>query len=479
MKNWNYYILAVMVVIVASCTPKVVEKIEDKSHAVEIPELSEEQKMCRTFDQLGSRRNEALEAFVLYRDLVKAKNYTQAYPLWKKAFHMAPKSDGKKTYHYDDGVKIFKHFYDVATTENEKQMWVDSVKFLYERREMCFGNGTYLASRQGYDMYFSFKNNVSNQYIFDLFKKSADEQGKELPYFVISPFSKILVDMVADTSLQITEASKYANILLNAIEYGNKNCGDDCETWEIINNYAPNRLEVLEGYPGLYDCDYYYNKYYSEYLENPMDCETIEKVGIRLRRGGCDIDGEALQILSTAFKTNCKKEVVKEKGPLGEAFDLYRNGDYKGAVTKFDEYFAIETDAAKLAKFNLVVAKICYRDIKNFPQARKYALEAASHKEAWGEPYIIIGKLYASSGPICGPGTGWKSQIVTWPAIDKWKYAKKIDPTVSKEANRLIKTYEKYMPSIEDVFSRPKATVGKSFHVACWINENTIVRAAK
>jgi tetratricopeptide (TPR) repeat protein len=204
----------------------------------------------------------------------------------------------------------------------------------------------------------------------------------------------------------------------------------------------------------------------------------IEKVGIRLRRGGCDVNGEALQKLTQAYKTQCKVEVPKTKGPLTEAFSFYRNGEYREAIVKFDEYLSTETEMEKKAKYQLVVAKIFYRDIKNFPKSRKYALAAAKSKPSWGAPYVLIGKLYASSGPLCGTGTGWASQVVTWPAIDKWNYAKKIDSSVSSEASKLINTYRKYMPSVEDIFSRNKKE-GSSFRVGCWINENTTVRAAK
>ena len=98
-------------------------------------------------------------------------------------------------------------------------------------------------------------------------------------------------------------------------------------------------------------------------------------------------------------------------------------------------------------------------------------------KSGWGEPYLLIGKLYASSGPLCGPGRGWDSQIVTWPAIDKWEYAKSIDPASAKEANSLIARYKQYMPNKEDVFFRT-LNVGQSFYVGCWIKETTKIRTS-
>jgi hypothetical protein len=116
--------------------------------------------------------------------------------------------------------------------------------------------------------------------------------------------------------------------------------------------------------------------------------------------------------------------------------------------------------------------------MRNFPLSRKYALKAAGYKSGWGDPYILIGKLYASSGPLCGPGTGWDSQFVTWPAIDKFEYAKKLDPKVLSEANKLINAYERYMPEIGEIHQRLKKE-GQAFYVGCWINETTTIRAVK
>ena len=124
----------------------------------------------------------------------------------------------------------------------------------------------------------------------------------------------------------------------------------------------------------------------------------------------------------------------------------------------------------------MLIAKIYYGDIKNFPKSRKYALESAKQNPSSGEPYLIIGKLYASSGPLCGPGTGWDSQVVTWPAIDMWDRAKK-DPAVAAEAKKLIATYKQYMPKKEDIFQR-SINAGDSFTVGCWIQAKTKVRTA-
>ncbi len=89
----------------------------------------------------------------------------------------------------------------------------------------------------------------------------------------------------------------------------------------------------------------------------------------------------------------------------------------------------------------------------------------------------MIGDLYRGSGKKCGPGTGFESQVVTWPAIDMYIKAKNVDPSVASAANRKIADSEKYMPSREEGFMR-SLKEGQSFKVECWINATTTVRFA-
>jgi len=148
-------------------------------------------------------------------------------------------------------------------------------------------------------------------------------------------------------------------------------------------------------------------------------------------------------------------------------------------VDCYKNYVAESENPASRAKYNLLIAKIYYgTSIRNFSKSREYARLALKDQPNLGEAYLLIGKLYASSGPLCGPGRGWDSQIVTWPAIDMFNKAKSVDSSVAGEANKLIREYSKYMPSIEDIFLR-QLLEDQSFFVGCWIQENTTIRAAR
>ena len=273
------------------------------------------------------------------------------------------------------------------------------------------------------------------------------------------------------------EAQAYVSKIDAAMKYGLANCGDECEDWKVVESYVPGQMDRLESVQGFYDCAYYLDKYYPEFDANRDDCDIVEDVFIRLKWAECsETDPRYIQVAEVKA-TSCKYGSGADPD-LAEGRDCLESGRYNCAMDAYQRYVDKTDDLEKKAKFTLRMAKISYAHLKNYPRARTLALKAASYKSAWGEPFMLIGNLYASSGPRCGPGTGWDSQVVTWPAIDKWQYAKKIDPGVTTKANQLIARYGQYMPTIGDIFQRGLRE-GQSYKVGCWINESTTIRAAK
>jgi tetratricopeptide (TPR) repeat protein len=461
---------------VISCSPKVVKETKPEQ-VKEVAVEPENTGPCTILSQLRpADKDEAETAYVLYRDFYKAKDYKKALPLWEKAYTLAPAANGRIKYQFDDGVGIYKELFKTSADDTEKKSYVETIMEIYDKRAECTGEEGYSAGRKAFDYYYYFKDYIAEEELFELFRKAVDMKGEKSDYFVINPFTSMLFDRVLKEKISHDEGRAYANKIFSAIDYGTTNCTKNCESWEIVNDYAPARLENLEGIEGFYDCTYYSNKYYAIFQANPQDCEVINKTYSRLLYGGCDLTNPYVVEVKNAKQTNCYTPPPQE-GPLRRGYNAYSEGRYKEAVDAFEEYVGNATDNVKKAKYALLIAKIYYGDLKNFSISRKKALEAASYRPNWGEPYILIGKLYASSGPLCGPGRGWDSQIVTWPAIDKFKYAKKIDPSVATEANKWINQYRQYMPSKEDVFIR-NLKAGSSFKVGCWINESTTIRTA-
>ena len=77
---------------------------------------------------------------------------------------------------------------------------------------------------------------------------------------------------------------------------------------------------------------------------------------------------------------------------------------------------------------------------------KKTALEAVSLRAGWGAPFILIGDLYAQTSRKCGENTGdlqydeFTKRVGYWAAIEKYKYAKRIDGSSVDEANKKLRS---------------------------------------
>ena len=465
----RYVILVWVSISIWACSPKMSPPV-----SVTAPVVKKNTGPCGTFDESQDKET-ALNAHVIYRDFLRQEDYDQALPYWRTAYRLAPAADGKRNTHFADGIKFYEHFLANATEETLKKAYVDSIFMMYDHIEKCYGEVGYVSGRKAFDLFYKYKERASEDEIYQLFKRSFDTDGKDANLFILNPFTDLLVRRYFDKKIDIAEAQKYEAMIRNRLMLGLES-GENKDQWQIINEYVPSRLEAFEGVKGFYGCEYYKTKYWQVYLTDSTNCEVIGEVYGRLRWGTCDTSDVELVSLVEAGRRHCITETAPSESSL--AYQALREGNYEEAVARFQEAANGTDDLEKKANYLLLMSKIYYRDLKNFPLARKYALEAANQRPNWGEPYLVIGRLYASSGPLCGPGRGWDSQIVVWPAIDKWNHAKRIDPSSAAEANKWINTYEKYMPSKEDVFQR-NLQEGQSFRVGCWIQENTTIRTAK
>lgn len=461
-----------------ACSPKVVEEVVEEKPK-EIVRPAEPENPCMTLAKLSAAdKDKAETAYVLYKDQVKQGNFEAALPIWKVAYGLAPAANGSIKYQYEDGIKIYKSFYDGTTDSALKQTYLDTILSIYDKRAECYpADALTVKGRKAFDLYYYYSAHAQKDQSYNYIKEVIDGKGKKTDYYLVNPFTKMLFDKLYNKEITMEEGRKYAMKLWETLEYGTNNPGKNKEAWDIVNSYAPSRLEALEGYDNFYGCDYYTNKYYPMFQANPTDCESINLALRRMLRGNCDINNPKLKELQAAKAQHCKVAVAAP-GPLRTAYDTYESGQVKEAIALFEDFVNTTTDVDKKAKYTLLIAKIYYGDLKDFPKSRKYAEKAATIKSNWGDPYLLIGKLYASSGPLCGPGRGWDSQIVTWPAIDMFEKAKRVDPSVAPEANKWIAQYKQYMPDVEVLFSRGKKE-GESFKVGCWINRTTTVRAAK
>ena len=454
------------------CTPKISTPITSDS---DVPLATDtiDEGPCKTWNNLPDK-SDLIEMHVIYRDLLKVEKYDEAFPEWKYVYKAAPMADGRRTTHFDDGVKFYFHKYQTTQDESLKAEYkkyiFDSIFIL---KRTCADDLGRAIGQEAFQLYYNYRALATTKEIYERFKMSIDLGKEKTGVFVLNPFTRVLVELFESGQLDTLEAKEYAHKIRMTLKYGLANCAPDCNDWNTVNAYTPIQLERLERVRGFYDCNYYKERYLTQFDESPENCDVIETAYIRLKWGGCSNDDQDLLRVLEAKNKFCKSISTNED--LSNAKKCLETGDYTCAIENYNKYVSKTDDAEKKAKYLFRIAKIYYAHLKNFPKARGYALKAAKYKNNWGDPFMLIGSLYASSGPLCGPGTGWDSQIVTWPAIDKWQYAKKIDPSVRSKANKLINRYTQFMPSREDIFLR-QIKAGSKFKVGCWINETTTVR---
>lgn len=487
MKKNSYFLLVMITLLVWACSPKtakeavVEEKPKTETPAPTPKPAPERESKCPTFDDVADK-DQAIEDYVLCKDEMKKKNYDVAFPLWEKVYANTPGADGRRNLVFMWGVEIYNDKFTKETDATKKKAHVSRVMELYDELSECYPKEKgFVYGRKAFDMYYNYPDFATQQEKYDLFKKSIDTEGMKTQPFVLNPFTALLRDQFDAKAISTSEAQKYTKLISDVLDNGLKTSkGRTLSDFQLVEGYTPFRLAEFESTKGFYDCNYYMNKYVKEYEENKTDCDVLIDIYSTLRWGNCPETDAKLREINAAYDNNCVEKVVVSPTtptqPTGPSCnDLLRGGQYQEAIDCLKGKYEASSDTERKAKYAYSIGQIYYSKFKKFSTARTWAEKASSHNSSWGKPYLLIGDMYASSGPICGPGRGWKSQIVIWPAMDMWEKAKR-DPQTSSKAQKQINKYRQYLPTKEDLFLQG-VKEGDSYKIGCWINRNTRVRA--
>jgi tetratricopeptide (TPR) repeat protein len=168
-----------------------------------------------------------------------------------------------------------------------------------------------------------------------------------------------------------------------------------------------------------------------------------------------------------------RKAEYEASNPIYMAKKLIDEGDFEGAIEKYkDAIESAETDEDK-GELVLSIASLQFRKLGQTNNARESARRAASLKPNWGAPYLLIGDMYVAGARNCGDD--WGSRLAVIAAIDKYQYAKSIDPSMASDANERIGRISSALPEKEDGFMR-QIKEGQTLTVPCWIGESVKVR---
>lgn len=442
---------------------------------------------CNTWDE-SDRKNDALDSHALYRDALKAQNYEKALENWKVAYELAPAADGKRDWHFTDGIDIYIELFKAETDKEKKKEYLDKIMALYEQAEQCHKAGAinmegvtaeeriaYLEGRKAFNMFYFLQTPYSQT--LKSMEKAIELGGNETEYIVLDPMARVVVYQFVEERIDAAKAREIYKRLNDIADYNIENNEKYSEQYKQTKESLNAVFAQIERQ--IFDCDYFKPRFQKEYEENPENYERIKEMYAILVQQGCSEDDPIVAKLGEewrayAEKVNAERQAEFEaKNPGVAARRLYDEGDYEGAIEKYNEAIEKETEDEKKAEYYFGIASIQFRQLDKYGEARANARKAAQLKSDWGRPYMLIGDMYVKSASSCG-SDAYTRGLVIIAAIDKYAYARSIDPEVADEAGQRIGRYSSSMPPKEEVFMR--GMDGKSVTVPCWVGETVKVR---
>lgn len=192
--------------------------------------------------------------------------------------------------------------------------------------------------------------------------------------------------------------------------------------------------------------------------------------------------------VSRMFEKECQEEPMYEKlakayaeaTPSPDSYTFYagileKNGDASGAAAMREKAFNLETDPIKKAKYKLKFAQAA-KSRGQLSKARSLAREALKFNPNYGRAYLLIASLYQSSVNNCGTDE-FEKRMVYAAALRQAQIAARVDPSISSNAGRYIRSYKANLPSKKVIFTQG-AQVGASHKINCWIGETVKVASS-
>ena len=409
------------------------------------------------------------ESHVLYRQFVKEQNFKEAFPHWEKAYKAAPAADGKRSFHYSDGIDIYLDQFKNGTDAAAKTAATDMILKLYDQWAECYPKEANDArSNQVYNMFYVLNTPYSKTVA--IIDKCIEAAGEKTSYTVIDPLARITVHQFNEGDIDAAKARDRHATMMKISDYGAENGGDYAEYYSTAKKGIVSLFTPIER--SIFDCEYFKSKYIDKYKADPDNKEVYKEVYKQLKRGGCDKSDPLIYeiYLKDSIATMAN---FNANNPGVVANKLYKSGDFNGALAKYQEAASAESNSADKAGYYFSMASINFRKLKKYSEARRLAREAASLRPDWGKPYMLIGDMYASTSGSCG-STPFDKGLAAIAAIDKYRKAKSVDPSFAGEADKKIAKYRAYRPDQESAFMMG-VKAGQSKKVPCWIGETVSV----
>lgn len=399
----------------------------------------------------------------MYGQMVKQKRYAEALPNWRYVFVNAPKFQ-KST--YIKGVSIMRYM------SKKDAKYVDTLMMVYDQRIKYFGNdrkypSAWILGRKGSDcLRYKGKTTEGVKEAYTYLSESMASLGNMTEPGVLNSAMVASIKLLKANELSrediIANYGKYITILEKQIQVASK-----AKTKKKIQNVKGN-VETLFFDAGVADCDILDNLLTPKFDAGIEDVNELKDMISLLKRSECT-DGDLYGKVA--------EKIYKLEPSASAAYDLailfQKREEYDKTESYIKEAIETETVVENKADYLYKLATIKFSQ-KNYPDVKKYCVQALAINPKRGDAHILIGKSYAFFSKKYSKEL-FDQHTVFWVAVDRFAKAKKVDPSVKAEANKLIATYSQYFPSKNEAFFR-NITPGNRVKVGAWINETTVAR---
>lgn len=446
--------------------------------------------------KFGSDPDKTNVELSLYNEAYKQKNYDDAYSHWSYVFHNAPERTKNLYIH---GPKMIESFIKKTEDLGTKHAWLDSLYMVYDQKAEVYPEkkGESIG-KKGTAMYKHLGKEITDEELQnanETFKLSYEIDGNNIAGTVINYYFLSSAKLLNKKLYSVDQLiAMYAN-LSEVISYQSAKYSDDkfgynerVEGGETLSKKDAKRLKItkqklsqLEKVSGNIEttlapyasCDKLDEIYTKAFEENKEDIAWLERASKLMKKKGCTESDLFFQIAEQQYKLNPAAGAA-----INLAYKSIKAKDYATANKYIDEAVSLEEDNIKKADYLYLKAQV-QLGRQQYQSAYATAREVIGMRKGWGAPYLVIGKAYAATSRKCGElQTEYKKRLGYCAALDKFEYAKRLDPSVAKEANKLIATYGKQVPSVTNAFEVGKAK-GDKVKVSCWYTETVTLRTIK
>lgn len=423
---------------------------------------------------LAFAQNDCDQDISIYRERFKQWDgkASSANPImvaaWRKVFINCP---GAKERTLTDGTKIVNNALIRSVKDGElKEKYIDTLIMVYETRIQYFpstakgvnqvGN---IKGRMGLDL-MAFPTRMEQAY--NALKDAIEIDGNNSNYAFIDGYFSTTINMVKAGKLDESAILDEYSRLMDIVEF-NINKYTEAGDEKLLNSYTATKGNLEGGVQPYANCEDLVRIYQKKFDADPDNIELLNKIATVLSARNCDKSDLYLAVAIKLHKLNPSPESAYFIGKRYLADqDLSKATSYLIEATK-------SNDTKSVQQAYKYLAQIMWKEGRG-EQGRVYARKAIELDKTDGEPYMIIGYIYAASGKDCNVNP-LHAKAVYWAAVDKFQKAKEVDPSIASKANEMIREYSKLFPTSEDAFFY-NVFEGDTYQVECWINETTKAR---